>query len=112
LGFDIEFFGKTTFVIHGMPGDLADENETLLIEKLLEEYKNSGKGETIDKRNNVAKTLAYQTAIKSGRPLGKPEMQMLIDELFACEQPMLSPAGLPTFVQFTFDEIEHKFNAI
>lgn len=112
LGFDIEFFGKTTFVIHGMPGDLTDENETLLIEKLLEEYKNSGKGETIDKRNNVAKTLAYQTAIKSGKPLSKPEMQMLIDELFACEQPMLSPAGLPTFVQFTFDEIEHKFNAI
>lgn len=112
LGFDIDFFGKTTFVIHGMPGDLADENETLLIEKLLDEYKNSGKGETIDKRNNVAKTLAYQTAIKPGKLLSKMEMQTLIDELFACEQPLLNPAGLATFVQFTFDEIEHKFNAV
>ena len=78
----------------------------------MEEYKNSGKGETIDKRNNVAKTLAYQTAIKPGKLLSKMEMQTLIDELFACEQPLLNPAGLATFVQFTFDEIEHKFNAV
>jgi DNA mismatch repair protein MutL len=39
LGFDIQFFGGTTFVMHGMPGDLSDENETQLIEKLLEDFK-------------------------------------------------------------------------
>ena len=109
LGFDIQFFGGTTFVVHGMPGDLSDENETQLIEKLLEDFKTSSKTEDFDKRKNVAKTFAYQTAIKSGKKLDKNSMQQLIDELFACEQPNINPAGLATFIQYSFDEIERKF---
>ena len=109
LGFDIEFFGGTTFVVHGMPSDLRDENETQLIEKLLEDFKTTNKTDEFDKRKNVAKTLAYQTAIKSGTMMDKHSMQQLIDELFACEQPTINPAGLPTFAQYSFDEIERKF---
>jgi DNA mismatch repair protein MutL len=111
LGFDIQFFGNTTFVIHGMPSDLKEENETQLIEKLLEDFKTSNKTDGFDKRKNVAKTLAYQTAIKAGKPLDKNSMQQIIDELFACEQPMVNPAGLSTFIQYSFDEIERKFNS-
>jgi hypothetical protein len=36
-------------------------------------------------------------------------MQQFIDELFACEQPNINPAGLATFIQYSFDEIERKF---
>jgi DNA mismatch repair protein MutL len=110
LGFDIQFFGGSTFVVHGMPSDLRDENETQLIEKLLEDFKTSNKTDDFDKRKNVAKTFAYQTAIKSGKTLDKNSMQQLIDELFACEQPNINPAGLATFIQYSFDEIERKFN--
>lgn len=111
LGFDIEFFGNTTFVIHGMPTDLKDENETQLIEKMLEDFKTTSKLEGFDKRKNVARTLAYQTAVKCGRTLDKNRMQQIIDELFACEQPTINPAGHATFIQYTFDEIERKFNS-
>jgi DNA mismatch repair protein MutL len=111
LGFDLEFFGGSTFVIHGMPSDLRDENENQLIEKLLEDFKNSNKTDHFDKRKNIAKTLAYQTATKSGTLLDKNSMQQLIDELFACEQPTINPVGLATFVQYSFDEIERKFNS-
>lgn len=92
-----------------MPADLTEENETQLIENLLEEFKNSSKSEQFDKRKNVAKTLAYQTAIKYGQTLDRSSMQTLIDELFACEQPNINPVGLTTFVQYGFDEIEQKF---
>jgi galactose-1-phosphate uridylyltransferase len=51
--------------------DLTDENETQLIEKLLEDFKNSNKTENFDKRKNVAKTLAYQTATKYGTLLDR-----------------------------------------
>lgn len=111
LGFDIQFFGGSTFVVHGLPSDLRDENETQLVEKLLEDFKTSSKTDDFDKRKNVAKTFAYQTAIKSGKKLDKNSMQQLIDELFACEQPNINPAGLATFIQYSFDEIERKFNA-
>jgi DNA mismatch repair protein MutL len=110
LGFDIQFFGGSTFVVHGLPSDLRDENETQLVEKLLEDYKNSQKTDSFDKRKNIAKTLAYQTAIKSGQFMDRTSMQQLIDELFACEQPSINPAGLATFIQYSFDEVERKFN--
>ena len=110
LGFDIQFFGNTTFVIHGMPADLKEENEIQLIEKMLEDFKTTNRTDGFDKRKNVARTLAYQTAIKSGQTLDKVSMQQIIDELFACEQPTINPAGLATFIQYSFDEIERKFN--
>lgn len=110
LGFDIQFFGGTTFVVHGFPSDLSNENETQLVEKLLEDFKTSAKTEDFDKRKSIAKTFAYQTSIKPGTVLDNQSMQQLIDELFACEQPTINPSGTATFVQYTFDEIERKFN--
>ena len=109
VGFDIEFFGGTTFVIHGIPSDLIEENETILIEKLLEDFKNNSNFETFDVRKKIAKTLAYQTAVKAGKALDKNSMQQIIDELFACEQPTINPVGMLTFTQYSFDEIERKF---
>lgn len=109
LGFDIQFFGNTTFVIHGMPADLQDEQENQLIERMLEEYKQSYKTDQFDKRQQVARSIAYQTATPPGTTLSKQAMQQLIDELFACEQPAVNPAGHATFVQYSFDEIERKF---
>ena len=109
LGFDIQFFGNTTFVIHGMPADLQDEQENQLIERMLEEYKQSYKTDQFDKRQQVARSIAYQTATSPGTTLSKQAMQQLIDELFACEQPAVNPAGHATFVQYSFDEIERKF---
>lgn len=109
VGFDIEFFGGTTFVIHGIPSDLIEENETILIEKLLEDFKNNSNFETFDVRKKIAKTLAYQTAVKAGKALDNNSMQQIIDELFACEQPTINPVGMLTFTQYSFDEIERKF---
>ena len=109
LGFDIQPFGNNTFVIHGLPADLAEENETQLIENLLEQFKNSGKPDGFDKRQQLARSLAYETAIASGKNLDAKSMQILIEDLFACEQPGINPAGLPTFITYTFDELEEKF---
>ena len=65
-------------MVHGLPSDLRDENETQLIEKLLEDFKTSSKTDDFDKRKNVAKTFAYQTAIKSGKTLDKNSMHNIV----------------------------------
>ena len=110
LGIDIQHFGGSTFVIHGLPTDLIEENETKLLEKLLEDLKTETKAGAFDKRKQVAKTFAYQMAIPPGTTLDNKAMQQLIDELFACEQPSINPSGAATFVQYSFDEIAQKFN--
>lgn len=109
LGFDIQNFGQHSFVIHGVPLDLIHEEEQQLIDGLLEQYKLQSKVEKIERRDQLARSLALQMAIKSGKPLNTKEMAVLIDELFACEQPNYTPTGEKTFITFTLEELAQAF---
>jgi len=109
LGFDIQEFGADAFVIHGMPADIPSGNEQEIIEKLLEDYKNNLSVLKLSKRESLARSIAQQTSVKAGQPLSVKEMRMLIDRLFACEQPYVAPNGRLTFISFDQNEIEKRF---
>lgn len=112
LGFQLRPFGKTTYIIDGIPADLGNVNETTVIEQLLEDVKNSKSDLKISKRENLAKSLARSAAIKAGTELDNDEMAELIDKLFACQSPNLSISGKPTLVTFTLQELLEKFDKI
>lgn len=109
LGFDIQNFGQHSFVVHGLPTDLEGGNEQELIEGLLEQYKRESGIEKIERRDLVARSMAIQSAIKQGKLLDKREMAMLIDQLFACEQPNFAPNGDKTFITLTLEELSKGF---
>ena len=109
LGFDIQEFGLNTFIINGIPSELAGKNEeTGLVESLIEQYK-ANIDLKLDIKENVARSMARSAAIKKGQPLTVETMQALIDQLFACEMPFKSPAGKNCFLTFELDELEKRF---
>ncbi|MEZ4887034.1 MAG: DNA mismatch repair endonuclease MutL [Chitinophagales bacterium] len=110
LGYDIQEFGQTTFVIHGIPADLKIGNEQAAIEQLLEQYKHNSDKLKLNKRENLARSIAKNTAIKVGQKMTTEEMQNLVDKLFACQTPFIAPNGKPTFVKYRIDEIEKQFD--
>ena len=63
----------------------------------------------LDPRESLARSMAQQAAIKAGHPLQPKEMENLIDELFACEQPYLAPNGRLTISSFDVSELEKRF---
>ncbi len=110
LGMDIEEFGRETFVMNGVPAELAGKvNEQKLLETLLEQYK-TGLDLQLDIQENLARSMARSAAVKRGKLLTEAEMQQLIDELFACSLPYMSPSGKNCFLTFDLDELERKFN--
>lgn len=109
MGFDISEFGKNTFVIHGVPADTSDYDSVKLLEGLLENYKQNLLELKSDKRENLARSMARNTAIKSGRALTQEEMQNIIDELFACKMPYSTPSGKPTITTFSSDDLDKRF---
>ena len=111
LGFDIQEFGKQSFVIHSFPADIHPGDEKRMIEELLEQYKKNLSISKLNKRENIARALAQGSAIKTGRKLSIEEMSNLIDELFACENPYMAPGGRLTFVSFNIDELEKRFES-
>jgi len=109
LGFDIEEFGKNTYIIHGTPCQMSErETGKDLIEKLIEQYEENKEFQLgIDE--NIARSIAYTTGIKKGKKMELEEMEQLIQSLFACEMPEKSPLGKKCIVSITKDELEKKF---
>ena len=109
LGFDIQEFGKNSFVIHGFPADVVNGDERKMVEELIEQYKMNSSVTRLSKRESLAKSLAYSSAIKVGKVLGVEEMKTLIDELFACQNPYTAPNGRFTFITINNDELDKRF---
>jgi len=104
LGFDISELGKHTYAINGVPAELTHQNEQELIEDLLEAFKKPTAHDE-EKHHKIAKSLSRKAAIKSGTRLTTEEMTALIDELFACSVPYLSPDGKPCLKRLTLEEV-------
>ena len=109
LGYEISEFGKNTFVIHGVPADTAQYDSTMLLEGLIQNYKENLMELKSDKRENLARSMAKNMAIKSGRTLTQEEMNSIIDELFACKIPYVTPNGKPVVVTFSSDDLDKRF---
>jgi DNA mismatch repair protein MutL len=107
LGFDINELGKNTFVINGVPAELNHHDEQGLIEHLLENYKQQT--QYPGRRERIARTLAKRASVKSGIKLSLDEMNALIDELFACREPNISPDGKACIVKFSVEELFGMF---
>jgi len=109
LGFDIREFGKNTVVVEGIPADLSNVAEHALLEHLLEGFKNNLAILKLDKRDNLARSLARNGAIKAGTRLSLEEMNLLIDQLFACQMPNIALNGKPVISTFTMNELAERF---
>jgi len=109
LGFKIEVFGKNTFIVNGIPGNLSTGREKELFEGLIEQFKMNQSELAVPIRENLARSLAKRASLKSGQPLERQEMQSVIDSLFGCSTPNYAPDGRPTFFIFGLNKIETYF---
>jgi len=57
----------------------------------------------------LAASLACKAAVKMHHPLSPPEMEALLSELFAAEQPYACPHGRPIVLQMTDSDLERRF---
>jgi DNA mismatch repair protein MutL len=109
LGYMIEPFGKNSFVIQGTPADVVQGNEKQVIDTLLEQYKHFSADLKFSKREKLIRSLAWQQSVKAGRQLNEKEMQALVNDLFECRQPNISPGGNPTYLEFKKEQLEKMF---
>jgi DNA mismatch repair protein MutL len=109
LGYQLEPFGKNTFVIQGTPADVEQGNEKIAIERMLEQYKHFSNDMKFSKREKITRSLAIQQAIKPGTILTQKEMHALTEGLFACKIPNTTANGKPTYMAFKKEELDKMF---
>ena len=110
IGFRIQQMNPTTFIINGTPADSKNNDAVALLEKILDMYKTNIVDLKLDKKLNLARSLASQLAIKSGQSLNPIEMQDLIDRLFACAVAEVSPDGKKIYTILNVNELKTRLN--
>jgi len=108
MGFTIEPFGGQSILVQGIPASLKNWNEGRLLLDILDDLAWDDKPSQENKVDLLA-SYACHAAVRAGEPLTLPEMQNLVDQLFATDTPLSCPHGRPTLIQFTLDELEKKF---
>ncbi|MBN2174771.1 MAG: DNA mismatch repair endonuclease MutL [Bacteroidales bacterium] len=109
IGFDFETFGKNTIIINGAPSGVNNSEIGDVLESIIENTKRNLKEIKIDKKINLAKSMAAKLAPRYGKTLQESELRSLIDRLFACRAPEYTPDGKPVLRIITMDELEQKF---
>jgi DNA mismatch repair protein MutL len=57
----------------------------------------------------LAKVVACKGAVKAGQRLTAPEMESIINRLFACKEPYFCPHGRPAIIKITVEDLERRF---
>ena len=109
IGFSIDIFGKNSVVINGIPSGLDDINEKEIIEGFVEEVKNNNLDLKSHKKDIILKSFSKKARIINSRNLSQTEMNLIIDRLFACENPKYSPDGKQNYIELGIDKVENLF---
>ncbi len=109
LGFDLEPFGGRSIVVRGVPADIPSGDERSILDDLLEQYRAHADALRVSRRELLARSMARRSAMPARRRLTEKEMRSLIDQLFDCQAPMVSPDGRPTLIKISVEELRRRF---
>jgi len=114
LGFEVEQFGRYSFLIKATPHILGKEIEKQIITDLIDEIsaeakRKEGKKMALEISSNIFKIMACRAAIMAGQSLSNEEMAEVVRRLNRCESPHICPHGRPTMIKLTREELDKRF---
>ena len=109
LGFDIRDFGNNSVVVHGFPADIKPVGAADTLELMIEQYKTLQGLNNTQHAERISRAAARASAIHYGKQLTDIEMQELIDQLFACENPNHTPSGKLIVRIMDLEELDSHF---
>ncbi|MGM0506975.1 MAG: DNA mismatch repair endonuclease MutL [Bacteroidota bacterium] len=109
MGFSIQLMSGHTVMVQGVPSDIGVGDEQQVVPQILQSYRELDRAVDLDARRKVAAAFASRASIEVGRRLEEAEMEHLMDQLFACEEPYEDPFGKKTLYYLSMDDIARRF---
>jgi DNA mismatch repair protein MutL len=95
--------------ITGVPVCVPESEVSIILEQLISDVENEVPDSNFSATDLLAKSMAKSLAIKTGQSLKKDEQEHLVNKLFACKEPNVSPTNRVTFITMSVDELDKKF---
>ncbi len=108
-GFIFDTFTADTVQISGLPLSMAESEVSIVLEELINNLQNEIPESSFSQSDTIAKSMAKSLAVKSGTYLTDKEQENLVNSLFACKEPTISPFQKPTFITFTVEDLDKRF---
>ncbi len=108
-GFVFQSIKDETVKITGVPVNVPESEVSIILEQLISDVENEVPDSNFSATDLLAKSMAKSLAIKTGQTLTNPEQEHLVNRLFACKEPNVSPTNKTTFITMTVDELDKKF---
>ena len=108
LGFDIQDFGANTVVVNALPEGYGTDEES--VRRSVDDLAAALKDDTSleDQHHLLAAKMAGSAAACGLVNLSASQAQLLVDQLFACREPKLTPDGRKCMTILTLEELEKK----
>ena len=111
LGFALDAFGDTAFLIRAVPAQLDAASAVPLLEELVEKLREGRSLSVSDVWERLAATVACKAAIKGGWVTEREELLSLAEKVLAGEVTHC-PHGRPVMAVFTRAELDKRFGRI
>ena len=108
-GFVFSEFNKDTAQITGVPINVSESEVAGIFEQLISGVQQEVPDSNFSASDLMAKSMARSLAIKSGQNLSTVEQEHLVNSLFACKEPSVSPSNRPTFITMGVEDFDKKF---
>lgn len=109
-GFIFEQVGADSIQVTGIPSGILEREVSMIVERLLFEMQNEIPDTDYSQTDFVAKCLSRSMAVRGGEKLDSSSRGYLLNKLFACKEPTLSPFNKKTFITVTVEELTRKFS--
>ncbi len=108
-GFVFSSVKEESVEITGVPVSVPESEVSIILEQLISDVENEVPDSNFSATDLLAKSMAKSLAIKTGQSLQKDEQEHLVNKLFACKEPNVSPTNRATFITMSVDELDKKF---
>jgi DNA mismatch repair protein MutL len=107
-GFVFSKLESEAIEISGIPAAIKNEQVTFIISDLLACIDENAIEDASLHATLVAKSMAKSIAIKSGKPLTKQEQEDIVNRLFACKEPTVTPTNKSIFITYSTNDFDKK----
>ena len=108
-GFVFEESNPDHVVISGIPVNITESEVASVLDQLLSDLHNGIPENSFSQNDTIAKSMAKSLAVKTGAYLTEKEQENLVNGLFACKDPNVSPFQKPTFITMRVEDLDKKF---
>ena len=108
LGFEYELL-DSLLTITSVPLQLENNSIEEIIDEILNDDNDFDQSKNLSYSDFFAKKLSKSFSIKSGKKLNLYEQEFLVNQLFSCKEPNLSPDNKQIFITLNKNDIENRF---